>query len=66
MSDPKNADPDEDLLEFLGGIDEINDESKDGDFSDFLAREDIDRLAAGQQPNPPVKGEPAPKPEAGK
>lgn len=65
MSDPKKADPDEDLLEFLGGIDEINDESKDGDFADFLAREDIDRLAAGK-PRPPVKAEPAPKPEAAK
>jgi hypothetical protein len=66
MSDPKKADPDEDLLEFLGGIDEINDESKDGDFSDFLAKEDIDRLAAGRKPTPPVKAEPVPKPEAGK
>jgi hypothetical protein len=64
MSDPKKSEPDEDLLEFLGGIDEINDESKDGDFSDFLANEDIDRLAAGKKPAPPVsaapKGEPAP------
>ena len=65
MSDRKTAEPDEDLLEFLGGIDEINDESKDGDFADFLAKEDIDRLAAGK-PMPPVKSEPAPKPEAGK
>ena len=65
MSDPKKADPDEDLLEFLGGIDEINGESKDGDFSDFLAKEDIDRLAA-RKPNPPVKSEPSPKPEAAK
>jgi hypothetical protein len=66
MSDPKKADPDEDLLEFLGGIDEINGESKDGDFSDFLAKEDIDRLAAGRKSKPPVTGEPVPQPEAGK
>jgi hypothetical protein len=66
MSDPKKADPDDDLLEFLGGIDEINGESKDGDFADFLAREDIDRLATGKPVQPPVKGEPVPKPEAAK
>ena len=46
MSDAKPAEPDDDLLEFLGGIDEVNDESQDEDFSDFLARTDIDRLAA--------------------
>jgi hypothetical protein len=58
MSDPKKTDPDEDLLEFLGGIDEVNDESKDDDFSDFLAKADIDKLAAAaQKPKPPVKSE---------
>jgi len=46
VSDPKPAEPDDDLLEFLGGIDEVNDESQDEDFSDFLARTDIDKLAA--------------------
>ena len=46
MSDPKPAEPDDDLLEFLGGIDEVNDESQDDDFSDFLARTDIDKLEA--------------------
>lgn len=46
MSDPKPAEPDDDLLEFLGGIDEVNDESQDEDFSDFLAKTDIDKLAA--------------------
>ena len=46
MSDPKKAEPDDDLLEFLGGIDEVNDESQDDDFSDFLAKTDIDKLAA--------------------
>ena len=54
MSDPKPAEPDDDLLEFLGGIDEVNDESQDEDFSDFLARTDIDKLAA-QKANAPVK-----------
>ncbi len=28
-----------------GGIDEVNDESQDDDFSDFLAKTDIDKLA---------------------
>ena len=45
MSDPKQPEPDDDLLEFLGGIDEVNDESQDDDFSDFLAKTDIDKLA---------------------
>ena len=54
MSDPKPAEPDDDLLEFLGGIDEVNDESQDDDFSDFLAKTDIDKLAA-KKPKPPAK-----------
>jgi hypothetical protein len=53
VSDPKKAEPDEDLLEFLGGIDEVNDESKDGDFSDFLAKADIEKIAADKKPKPP-------------
>ena len=48
VSDPKPAEPDDDLLEFLGGIDEVNDESQDEDFSDFLAKTDIDKLAAAE------------------
>lgn len=59
MSDPKKPEPDEDLLEFLGGIDEGNEESSAGDFSDFLANTDtdIDKLAAqGDKPKAPVKG----------
>ena len=57
MSDPKPkpkaAQPDDDLLEFLGGIDEVNDESQADDFSDFLAKTDIDKLAAKKPvPNP--------------
>jgi hypothetical protein len=54
VSDPKPADPDDDLLEFLGGIDEVNDESQDDDFSEFLAKTDIDKLAA-KKPAPPAK-----------
>ena len=58
MSDPKPAptEPDDDLLEFLGGIDEVNDETQDEDFSDFLAKTDIDKLAA-QKAKAPVKDE---------
>ena len=58
MSDPKQSDADEDLLEFLGGIDEVNDESQDDDFSDFLANTDIDKLAKEPRtPRPPAKEE---------
>jgi len=56
LSDAKPAEPDDDLLEFLGGIDEVNDESQDEDFSDFLAKTDIDRLAA-QKAKAPQKTE---------
>ena len=56
MSDANKPDPDEDLLEFLGGIDEANEESADGDFSDFLAKADIDKFAEpGQRPKAPPK-----------
>jgi len=40
----KKPDPDAELLEFLGDIDEANDEKQDEDFSDFLANNDIDKL----------------------
>ena len=56
MSDPKKVDPDEDLLEFLGGIDEVNDDTRDGDFSDFLASADLDKVAERPRtPQPPAK-----------
>jgi hypothetical protein len=56
MSDPKKKEePDEDLLEFLGGIDEINDESQDQDFSEFLANADPERIAAAHKPKEPAK-----------
>ena len=55
MSDPQKAEPDEDLLEFLGGIDEVNEDSKDGSFSDFLANADLDKVAG--KPQAPVKEE---------
>jgi hypothetical protein len=58
VSDPKRkSEPDEDLLEFLGGIDEVNDDSTDGDFADFLAKTDVDRLA-GKKPAPPAQEKP--------
>jgi hypothetical protein len=38
MSDPATTAPDEELLEFLGDIDEANDETPEEDFADFLAR----------------------------
>jgi len=51
MSDPKKPEPDEDLLEFLGGIDEDNEEDVgDENFSDFLANADIERIAAAARP----------------
>jgi len=58
MSDPKKPEPDDELLEFLGGIDEVNDETQDEDFSDFLAKTDIDKLAdKNAKAAPPVKDE---------
>jgi hypothetical protein len=56
VSDPKQTEPDEELLEFLGGIDEANDETQNEDFSDFLARADIEKIAAGK-PRAPEKDE---------
>jgi hypothetical protein len=55
MSDPKKDEADEDLLEFLGGIDEVNEDSKDTDedFSDFLAKADGDPLAEPPKQPPP-------------
>jgi len=50
MSDPKKSEPDEDLLEFLGGIDEDNEDTPDDNFSDFLANADIERIAAAAKP----------------
>ena len=58
MSDAKSKpEPDEDLLEFLGGIDEVNEGSKDADFADFLANTDIDKLAdSGKKPKETAEG----------
>lgn len=55
MSDPKKNEPAEDLLEFLGGIDEVNEDSRQGDFSDFLANTDIEKAA--REPRTPRKEE---------
>ena len=54
MTDAKKAEPEEELLEFLGGIDEVNDESQDQDFSDFLASSDIGKVVA-EKPKLPEK-----------
>jgi hypothetical protein len=56
VSDPKPVEPDEELLEFLGGIDEVNDETADEDLTDLLAKTELDKLAAGKTP-PPEKEE---------
>jgi hypothetical protein len=55
VSDPKPPVPDDDLLEFLGGIDEVNDESQEDDFSDFLAKTDIGLEGQKEKEKPPVK-----------
>ncbi len=52
MSDSKVIEPDDELLEFLGGIDEVND--LDDGFSDFLASSDIEK-AATEKPRAPPK-----------
>jgi hypothetical protein len=54
VSDPKPAEPDGELLEFLGSIDEVNDDSQEEDVSDVLASTDIDKVA-DQKPQPPEK-----------
>jgi hypothetical protein len=45
VSDAERKEPDEDLLEFLGGVDELNEDSGEGGFQDFLANIDIDQAA---------------------
>jgi hypothetical protein len=52
VSDPKKTEPDEDLLEFLGGIDEVNEDSQE-DFSDYLANTDIEKVVG--KPEAPAK-----------
>ena len=54
MSDPKPTEPDAELLEFLGGIDEVNDETQDDDLTEVLAKTDIDTLEV-RKPKAPVK-----------
>jgi hypothetical protein len=53
MSDPKKTEPDEELLEFLGDIDEANEDSRESDFSDYLANADIEKVA--EKPKAPAK-----------
>ena len=50
----QKPEPDAELLEFLGDIDEVNDERQDEDFSDFLANNDIDKLK-DEKPKKPEK-----------
>jgi hypothetical protein len=50
MSDVKKPEPDEDLLEFLGGIDEVNEDSRENDFADFLANTDLEKVVAPAKP----------------
>jgi hypothetical protein len=45
VTDTKDSEPDEDLLEFLGSIDEANEDSGEGGFQDYLAGADIDEAA---------------------
>jgi len=53
---PKKPEPDAELLEFLGDIDQANDETQDEDFSDYLANNDIDKLKnETKKPQKPVK-----------
>ena len=56
VSNPKPAEPNAELLEFLGGIDEVNDESQDEDLTEVLAKTDIDKLEV-KKPKAPVKEE---------
>ena len=56
MSDPKPPEPDAELLEFLGGIDEVNDETQDEDLTEVLAKTEIEKLE-DKKPNAPVKEE---------
>jgi hypothetical protein len=56
VSDPKPTEPDAELLEFLGGIDEVNDETQDEDLTEVLAKTDIDTLEV-RKPKAPVKEE---------
>jgi hypothetical protein len=51
MTEPHQSEPDEDLLDFLGGIDEGNDDSKEGDFSDFLANGGLEKTEVGRAPD---------------
>jgi hypothetical protein len=56
VSDPKAAEPDAELLEFLGDVDEANDETQDEDFTEVLAKADIDKLEV-RKPRAPEKEE---------
>ena len=51
VTEPHQPEPDADLLEFLGDIDEGNDDSKEEDFSDFLANGGLEKTEVGRPPD---------------
>lgn len=53
MSDSKKSEPEDELLEFLGDVDQANEDSKESDFSDYLANTDIEQVAG--KPKAPAK-----------
>jgi hypothetical protein len=63
----QTPEPDQELLEFLGDIDQANDENQDEDFSEFLANNDIDKLKdqAGKPHDPAQRKPEKAKPEKG-
>lgn len=55
MSDSKKSEPEDELLEFLGDVDQANEDSKESDFSDYLANTDIEQVA-GKSKAPAKEG----------
>ena len=55
MSDPQSTEPDAELLEFLGDIDEVNDESREEDLTVALATTDIDKLEVEKLKRPAME-----------
>jgi hypothetical protein len=48
MSEPKDIPPDDELLEFLGGGDDLAEDIEDEGFIEYLAENDIE--AEGEEP----------------
>lgn len=53
MSETKRPEPDEELLEFLGDMDEANELTGEENFADFLAGDDADGIAEPPPPKAP-------------